>query len=316
MKPLHPPNKPGRSISICRDLFYVPRVATAGLIFVLLLACDANSEKIMRLNENETRHERGVSALSALDPNQVQVLTDHHKDLSPEMAQFVIDFAYGDIYSRPGLDPRSRQIATIAALTAMGNAGPQLKFHMACALNIGMKPREIIEVLYVTTVFSGFPSGLNGVTAAREVFQEKGVTVQLDKPATSPQEDRRTRGLATLNKTSKDAGEKVVNSLADIAPDMAGFIIDFSYGDVFSRDIISPKEKEITMIAVCVAKGTMQPQMKVHLHAAFNVGCTREEITELMYHMAVYSGFPAALNGLTAVREVLEERKELSRENR
>ena len=61
------------------------------------------------------------------------------------------------------------------------------------------------------------------------------------------------------------------------------------------------------MIAVCVAKGTMMPQMKVHIHAAMNVGCSRQEIVELMTHMAVYAGFPAALNGLTACREVFKE---------
>jgi 4-carboxymuconolactone decarboxylase len=87
---------------------------------------------------------------------------------------------------------------------------------------------------------------------------------------------------------------------------MAQFIIDFSYGDIFSREIVSPKHKEIAMIAVCVAKGTMEPQMKVHLRAALNVGCTKQEIVELMYHMSIYAGFPAALNGLSATRQVFQ----------
>lgn len=262
----------------------------------------------MKQDENKTRYERGLSALDSLDRDAARGVLEGLKDLAPEMARFLIEFAYGDIYSRQGLNPRTRQIATIAALTAMGNARPQLKFHMAAALNIGITPREIIEVMYVTTVFCGFPGGLNGIAAAREVFQEKGVSVELDKQAEPPQENRRKRGLATLDQTSKGAGEKVLKSLADIAPDMGWFIVDFSYGDVFSRTILSPKDKEITMIAVCVATGTMQPQMKVHLHAALNVGCTRDQIVELMYHMVVYAGFPSALNGLSAAREVFRER--------
>ncbi len=61
------------------------------------------------------------------------------------------------------------------------------------------------------------------------------------------------------------------------------------------------------MIAVCVAKGTMEPQMKVHMHAGLNVGLTKQEIVELMTHMTIYAGFPAALKGLTAARQVFEE---------
>jgi len=77
---------------------------------------------------------------------------------------------------------------------------------------------------------------------------------------------------------------------------------------VIARNILAPKLKEIAMVAVTVAKGTMEPQMKVHVHAALNVGCTREEMVELMYHMAVYAGFPAALNGINALRDVFHQR--------
>ena len=224
------------------------------------------------------------------------------------MGRFIVEFAYGDVYSRPGLDPKSRQIAAIAALTAMGNARPQLKFHIGAALNADVSPEEVIEVMYVTTVFAGFPSGLNGIGCAREVFQAKGVSVGHDRSVPSGSGSRRERGMKALNQTSKSAGERVIKSLSDIAPDMGYFIIDFSYGDVFSRDILSPKHKEIAMIALCVATGTMEPQLKVHLHAALNVGCTKQELVKVMTHMAVYAGFPRALNGLGAVRQVFQER--------
>jgi 4-carboxymuconolactone decarboxylase len=281
----------------------------ACLAALLVVISSSDAGATMNAEGKSERYTRGMTALQALDAEGAAKVMKGLQDIAPDMARFIIEFAYGDVYSRPALDPKSRQAATIAALTALGNAEPQLKFHLRAALNAGLSPQEIIEVMYVTAVFAGFPSGINGINAAREVFQEKGVTV--DPRSRSPfseKASRRERGLAAVNRTSKGAGERVLKSLEDIAPDLGDFIIDFSYGDVIARNLLPPKLKEIAMIAVTVAKGTMQPQMKVHVHAALNVGCTREEMVELMYHMAVYAGFPAALNGINGLREVLHQR--------
>lgn len=283
--------------------------ATLGgcIVALLVLSASISEGENMVSKTADSRYERGLAALKALDAEASQAVQNSLKEISPEMGHFLIEFAYGDVYSRPGLDPKSRQIATVAALTAMGNARPQLKFHIGASLNAGVTSNEIIEVMYVTTVFAGFPCGLNGIGAAREVFQEKGVSVTHDASPYLDEGTRRQRGLAAVDRTSKGAGERVIKSLSDLAPEMGEFIIDFSYGDVISRNVLTPKHKEIAMIAVCVAKGTMEPQMKVHIHAALNVGCTRQEVVELMTHMAVYAGFPAALNGLSATRQVFQE---------
>jgi 4-carboxymuconolactone decarboxylase len=277
-------------------------------LLAVILSTDAGAD--MDSEQHNERYKRGLATVQALDAEAAGKVMSSLQDIAPDMARFIIEFGYGDIYSRPGLDPKSRQVATIAVLTALGNAKPQLQFHIGAALNVGLTPQEIIEVMYVTTVFAGFPSGLNGINAAREVFQGKGVSVSTD--GTSPyggKTSRRKRGLEAVNQTSKGAGDRVLKSLSDIAPDMGDFIIEFSYGDVIARNILTPKHKEIAMIAVAAAKGTMEPQMKVHIHAALNVGCTKQEIVELMYHMAVYAGFPPALNGITAVREVFQQRE-------
>ena len=285
----------------------VGTLSVACLFFLLVLISLSHAGANMTSGKPSERYERGMKALQALDAPASQAVMDSLKDIAPDMARFIIEFGYGDVYSRPALDPKSRQVATISALAALGNARPQLKFHIGAALNVGLMPDEIIECMYVTTVFAGFPSGLNGISAAREVFQARGVSVRQTAIQGTGNASRRERGLKAVSLTSKDAGERVIKSLSDIAPDMAHFIIDFAYGDIISRDVLSPKHKEISMIAVCVAKGTMEPQMKVHVHAAMNVGCTRQEIVELMTHMAVYAGFPAALNGLTGCREVFKQ---------
>ncbi|MER8333998.1 carboxymuconolactone decarboxylase family protein, partial [Acinetobacter baumannii] len=79
---------------------------------------------------------------------------------------------FGDIYARPGLSLRDREIATIAALTAMGNARPQLEVHLRAGLNVGLTRQEIVEVLMQMAVYAGFPAALNGIAAARAVFRD------------------------------------------------------------------------------------------------------------------------------------------------
>ncbi len=91
-------------------------------------------------------------------------------DIAPDFADYVFEFSFGDIYSRPGLDLRAREVATIAALAAMGNAAPQLKVHIEAGLNVGLSRQEITEILMQMAVYAGFPAAINGLFAAKEVF--------------------------------------------------------------------------------------------------------------------------------------------------
>ena len=119
---------------------------------------------------------------------------------------------------------------------------------------------------------------------------------------------RYERGWAKLREIDGHAGERVIESLADIAPDFARLLIEFPFGDIYSRPQLDLKSRELGVIAALTALGNAQPQLKVHLHGALNVGCSREEIVEMLMQMAVYAGFPAALNGLFAAKEVFAER--------
>jgi 4-carboxymuconolactone decarboxylase len=92
---------------------------------------------------------------------------------SPDLARLLVEFPFGEIYSRPGLDLKTRELAVIAALAALGNARPQLKMHIHGALNVGCTRTEILEVLLMMTVFAGFPAALNAMDAAREAFEDR-----------------------------------------------------------------------------------------------------------------------------------------------
>ncbi|MEA5597330.1 carboxymuconolactone decarboxylase family protein [Rivularia sp. UHCC 0363] len=128
--------------------------------------------------------------------------------------------------------------------------------------------------------------------------------VHLQKAAT----DRYQRGWQKLAEVDGYAGEQVIESLKGIAPDLAQYIIEFPFGDIYSRPGLDLKSREIATVAALTAMGNAQPQLKVHIHGALNVGCTREEVVEVIIQMAVYAGFPAALNGIFAAKEVFAER--------
>jgi 4-carboxymuconolactone decarboxylase len=118
----------------------------------------------------EDRYERGKRALAEIDGEGGEKVVEALAGIAPDFARYLIEFPFGDIYSRPGLDLRSREIATIAALTALGNAAPQLKVHIQAGLNVGLSREEIVEIMMQMAVYAGFPAALNGLFAAKEVF--------------------------------------------------------------------------------------------------------------------------------------------------
>lgn len=121
----------------------------------------------------QNRYERGLAKLEEIDGQAGTRVIESLRDIAPDFARYLIEFPFGDIYARPGLDLRSREIAVVAALTAMGNATPQLKVHIEGALNVGVSREEIVEVIMQMAVYAGFPAALNGLFAAKAVFAER-----------------------------------------------------------------------------------------------------------------------------------------------
>lgn len=123
-------------------------------------------------------------------------------------------------------------------------------------------------------------------------------------------DDRYQRGLARLREIDGAAGEAVIAGLADIAPDLGRYIIEFGFGDVYSRPGLDLKTRELATVAALTVMGTARPQLEVHIAAALHVGATKAEIVEVIVQMALYAGFPASLNAIAALRTVLETRHE------
>ena len=139
-----------------------------------------------------------------------------------------------------------------------------------------------------------------------QAFSQNKKTKEMDSTKT----ERFIRGWEKLKEIDGEAGENVIESLKDISPDLGRYTIEYPFGDIYSREILDDKTKEIAVVAALTALGNAKPQLKVHINAALNVGITPEELSEIMILMSVYAGFPSALNGTSTLKEVLSERGE------
>ncbi len=264
------------------------------------------------IDNDSDRYKRGIAILQQVGGTDYDAPIRALQDIAPALGRFTVEFGYGDVLSRPTLGLKPRQLCTVAALAALGNAAPQLRYHIHGARNVGWSPGEIVEVLILVAGYAGFPAALNGISAAREIFEQRGDRPLGDETPLGSEttSDRYERGMRTLQRVSRGSGAAVIESLKDIAPDLGRFIIEFAYGDIISRSGLDDKIKELATIAMCTALGTVQPQLAVHINAALNVGATAEEVVETIQQMAVYAGFPAALNGISIARKVFADRTE------
>lgn len=125
----------------------------------------------------DKRYKRGLARLSEIDGHVGERVVESLQEVAPDLGRYIVEFAFGDVYNRPGLGLREREIATVAALAALGNAAPQLAVHVHGALNVGVEPGERVEVAIQMAVYAGFPAALNAMAVVREVFSERGIQV-------------------------------------------------------------------------------------------------------------------------------------------
>lgn len=282
-------------------------------ITVLLLVLGINSGGQIQSNTMQSeRYKKGWEKLREIEGKTGEKAVESLQDISPDLGIFIVEYAYGDIYTRNGLDLKSREIAVVAALTAMGNAEPQLKVHINGALNTGNSINELKEVILQMSVYSGFPKAMNGMNALKEVLhdrQQQGIKDTAGNTATKTKTDRIKSGEQEISKLDSQQVEKLKKAYQDFSPDLIRFILGYGYADIFARDNLDKKYRQIATISALTALGTAQPQLKFHIDGGLNIGLTENEIKEIMLMMTVYSGFPSAMNGMNALKEVLAERK-------
>lgn len=129
----------------------------------------------------QDRFDRGMEVLSRVDGEGGRRVIDSLADVSPELGHQVVAWGFGEIYDRPGLPPRDRQLVTLGMLTALGGCEPQLEVHVNAALNVGLTPAEIVEALLHSAVYCGMPKALNATFVAKKVFTERDL-LPVDAP--------------------------------------------------------------------------------------------------------------------------------------
>ncbi|MCX4749965.1 carboxymuconolactone decarboxylase family protein [Kitasatospora sp. NBC_01287] len=114
--------------------------------------------------------------------------------------------------------------------------------------------------------------------------------------------------MSVLNEIDGDAGGRVIDSLADVSPELAHTVGAWAFGEIYARPALPPRERQLVTLGILTALGGCEAQLAVHVNASLNVGLTPEEIVEAMLHAAVYCGVPRALNATFAAKHVFAER--------
>ena len=120
-----------------------------------------------------TRFTQGMEQLKAIDGKGGENVIKSLEDIAPDLGKFIVEFAFGDIYTREGLTTEEREMITLSSLLTAGGCEPQLEVHINGALNVGISPEKVIETFLQCIPYTGFPKALNAVFAAKKVFAEK-----------------------------------------------------------------------------------------------------------------------------------------------
>ncbi len=254
------------------------------------------------MRSGDDRREAGLDVMStltgqALGPSAVESMEDRWGPLGTWAADHVL----GDLWSRPQLSRRDRSLIVVTFLIVVGGDG-ELRSHAPGALNHGVTRSEIDEILVQCAGYAGFPITLG----ARRVIDG----ILGDNPDRRPADqlsdaERQERGAAALSRMTggrsdpdpDTARAAMVESLGGVGE----LAFDWAFGEVWSRDAFSPRDRSLVTLAILVALGAEQ-ELKFHTRAALNHGLTRDEVEEVAVQSTVYRGFPAGVAAIRTMR--------------
>ena len=263
----------------------------------------AGADRATPAASESRRYRDGLAVLKAVGGKDYDVQLRRLAEVAPDLARFTVEFGYGDLVSRPGLDLPQRELCTVASLIALGSVEPQLKYHMHGFLNVGGQPEELIELLILAVALCGFPSAINGIALVREVFCERSIALAPLAAVPEPARDRLAAGIDYLAQIGP-AWNLAQPSLGAVAPELARWTVEFAVGDILSRRVLSEKQKHLAAVSMLAARGNRSGALRFHLAAALASAVSQAEIVEVLMQLTGYAGFPAALNAFAVAREL------------
>ncbi|PWR23075.1 (R)-mandelonitrile lyase [Zavarzinia compransoris] len=219
-------------------------------------------------------------------------------DVAPGLGHFTDDVLFGEVWERADLAPRDRSLATLAALVSTGKTA-QIGGHVRRALDNGVLPAEIGELITHLAFYSGWPNAISAVTEAKKIFDERGIG-----PVAGS--DRARIELAAAAEAAR-AGT-VDTTVGPTAPALADLTNRVLFGDLWRRPELSPRDRSLVTMAALVAIGQPE-QLPFHAHRAMDNGLTRGEAAELLAHLGFYAGWPRAMSAVPVLRQVFAARE-------
>lgn len=225
-------------------------------------------------------------------------------EAAPGTDDFLAEVVYGGIWERPGLAKPDRAVCTLAALSVLQRLEP-LEAMTAAALDLGLLPRNIVEVFFQVGLYAGFVTAETSAAVARRVFAARGLTMPTEALRTESHEQLDALGREVMAKLH---GERASQGYAAPGNAITGELypaaIRYGYGELWSRPGLDHRQRMLCAIAAFCAMG-LEGQLRKFAQSALNVGLSRQEIIEAVIQTGPYGGFPRALNGLGILSEVL-----------
>lgn len=128
----------------------------------------------------DERYRRGLNLLLQRTGGRADPEISKLAEIAPDFARMSVEFALGDLFTRPGIDARARATVAVAALAVLGNASPQLRFHVSAALDTGITRSEVVEILTQISAYAGFPAAINALIACHDLLVEGGDCVSCE----------------------------------------------------------------------------------------------------------------------------------------
>ncbi len=236
--------------------------------------------------------ERTSGTAGSLAPDAV-------RGVAPALERYTRERLMGDVWKRPGLAPRDRSIVTLAALIAR-NQTVELPAYLDLALDNGVQPREISELITHLAFYSGWGNAMSAVAAAKNIFVQRGIEVgQL------PTAEARLLPIDEAVEARRAAG--VSEQFGAVVPGVVQYTTDVLFRDLWLRPDLAPRDRSLVTVSALIAAG-QAAQVTYHLNKAMDNGLTQQQASEAVTHLAFYAGWPNVFSALPVVKDVFEKR--------
>jgi len=219
--------------------------------------------------------------------------------VAPALEKYTQGRLLGEVWKRPGLAPRDRSIVTLAALVAR-NQTIEMPYYLNLALDNGVKPREISEIITHLAFYSGWANAMSAVAVAKDIFAERKIGSDQVASA-SPQ-------LLPLDEAAEaQRASRVGEQFVSVAPGAVQYTADVLFRDLWLRPDLAPRDRSLVTVTALIASGQVA-QIPYHLNRAMDNGLTQAQAAETITHLAFYAGWPNVFSALPVAKDVFEKR--------